>query len=129
MKLDYSPGACSVSPHICLREAGLACTPVMASTKTKKLADGSDYLTIDPKGQVPLLELADGQRLSEGPAFEGGHLRARHHASRLLDRIRRGLLEVGSPINAREADWVVGRLAEVLAWPWLNTAEKPPADA
>jgi hypothetical protein len=82
MKLDYSPGACSVSPHICLREAGLACTPVMASTKTKKLADGSDYLTIDPKGQVPLLELADGQRLSEGPAFEGGHLRARHHASR-----------------------------------------------
>jgi glutathione S-transferase len=69
MKLYYSPGACSLSPHICLREAGLAFTPVMASTKTKKLADGSDFLAINPKGQVPLLELDDGQRLSEGPAI------------------------------------------------------------
>ena len=69
MKLYYSPGACSLSPHIALREAGLAFTPVMASTKTKKLADGSDFLAINPKGQVPLLELDDGQRLSEGPAI------------------------------------------------------------
>ena len=69
MKLYYSPGACSLSPHIVLREAGLAFTPVLASTKTKKLADGTDYLTINPKGQVPLLELDNGQRLSEGPAI------------------------------------------------------------
>jgi glutathione S-transferase len=68
-KLYYSPGACSLSPHIVLREAGLPFTLVMASTKTKKLADGTDYLTINPKGQVPLLELDDGQRLTEGPAI------------------------------------------------------------
>jgi glutathione S-transferase len=68
-KLYYSPGACSLSPHIVLREASLPFTLVLASTKTKKLADGSDYLAINPKGQVPLLELDDGQRLSEGPAI------------------------------------------------------------
>jgi glutathione S-transferase len=69
MKLYYSPGACSLSPHIVLREAGLAFAPVLASTKTHKLADGTDYYTINPKGYVPLLELDDGQRLSEGPAI------------------------------------------------------------
>ena len=68
-KLYYSPGACSLSPHIVLREAGLPFQLVMASTKTKKLADGSDFLAINPKGQVPLLELDDGERLSEGPAI------------------------------------------------------------
>jgi glutathione S-transferase len=69
MKLYYSPGACSLSPHIVLREAGLSFEPVLASTKTKKLQDGTDYLTINPKGQVPLLELDDGSRLSEGPVI------------------------------------------------------------
>jgi len=68
-KLYYSPGACSLSPHIVLREAGLPFSLVLASTKTKKLADGSDYLAINSKGYVPLLELDDGQRLSEGPAI------------------------------------------------------------
>ena len=69
MKLYYSPGACSLSPHIVLREAGLPFEPVLASTKTKKLQDGTDYYTINPKGQVPVLELDDGQRLTEGPAI------------------------------------------------------------
>ena len=69
MKLYYSPGACSLSPHIALHEAGLPFTAVLASTKTKKLQDGTDYLTINPKGYVPLLEFDDGQRLSEGPAI------------------------------------------------------------
>jgi len=69
MKLYYSPGACSLSPHIVLRELGTAFEPVLASTKTHKLADGTDYYTINPKGYVPLLELDDGQRLSEGPAI------------------------------------------------------------
>jgi glutathione S-transferase len=69
MKLYYSPGACSLAPHIVLHEAGLAFTPVLASTKTHKLADGTDYYTINPKGYVPLLELDDGQRLSEGPVI------------------------------------------------------------
>jgi glutathione S-transferase len=69
LKLYYSPGACSLSPHIVLRESGLPFTPVLASTKTHQLADGTDYYTINPKGYVPLLELDDGQRLSEGPAI------------------------------------------------------------
>jgi glutathione S-transferase len=69
MKLYYSPGACSLSPHIVLREAGLPFTPVLASTKTHQLADGTDYYTINPKGYVPLLELDDGQRLTEGPVI------------------------------------------------------------
>jgi glutathione S-transferase len=69
MKLYYSPGACSLSPHIVLEEAGLPYEPVLASTKTHKLQDGTDYYTINPKGYVPLLELDDGQRLTEGPAI------------------------------------------------------------
>ena len=75
MKLYYSPGACSLSPHIVLREAGLAFEPVLASTKTHKLQDGTDYYTINPKGYVPLLELDDGQRLSEGPGHRAVHRR------------------------------------------------------
>lgn len=69
MKLYYSPGACSLSPHIVLREAGLAFEPVLASTKSHKLQDGSDYYAINPLGYVPLLELDDGTRLREGPAI------------------------------------------------------------
>ena len=68
-KLYYSPGACSLSPHIVLREAGLPFELVLASTKTHQLADGTDYYTINPKGSVPLLELDNGERLSEGPAI------------------------------------------------------------
>ena len=69
MKLYYSPAACSLSPHIVLREAGLAFEPVLASTKTHQLADGSDYYAINPLGYVPMLELDDGTRLREGPAI------------------------------------------------------------
>ncbi len=68
-KLYYSPGACSLSPHIALLEAGLPFELVLASTKTKKLADGTDFYSINAKGSVPVLELADGQRLTEGPAI------------------------------------------------------------
>ncbi len=69
MKLYYSPGACSLSPHIALREAGLEFEAVPAPTKTHKLPDGTDYYTINPLGYVPLLELDDGRRLREGPAI------------------------------------------------------------
>ncbi|MHA7600009.1 glutathione transferase GstA [Alicycliphilus sp. T452] len=69
MKLYYSPGACSLSPHIVLHEAGLAYEPVLASTKTHKLPDGTDFYTINPLGYVPVLELDDGTRLREGPAI------------------------------------------------------------
>ncbi len=69
MKLYYSPGSCSMASHIALHEAGLAFEPVLASTKTHQLADGTDYYTINPLGYVPLLELDDGTRLTEGPAI------------------------------------------------------------
>ena len=69
MKLYYSPGACSLSPHIALQEAGLAYTPVLVSTKSHKLQDGTDYYTINALGYVPVLELDNGERLREGPAI------------------------------------------------------------
>ena len=69
MKLYYSAGACSLSPHIVLHESGLPFQAISAPTKTKKLPDGTDYLTINPRGYVPLLELDDGQRMTEGPAI------------------------------------------------------------
>ncbi|CAN5391197.1 glutathione transferase GstA [soil metagenome] len=69
MKLYYSPGACSLSPHIVLREAGLAFEPVLADLKEHKLTDGTDYYGIHSKGYVPLLELDNGERLGEGPVI------------------------------------------------------------
>jgi glutathione S-transferase len=69
MKLYYSPGACSLSPHIALKESGLAFEAIAAPTKTHKLADGTDYYTINPLGYVPLLVLDDGRQLREGPAI------------------------------------------------------------
>ena len=69
MKLYYSNGACSMAPHIVLREAGLPFDLVRASTKTHKLDDGTDFYTINDKGSVPVLELDSGERLTEGPAI------------------------------------------------------------
>lgn len=68
MKLYYAPGACSLSPHIALLEAGLPFTTVRVDMKTHKLADGSDFYAVNAKGSVPVLEFDDGSRLTEGPA-------------------------------------------------------------
>ena len=69
MKLYYSPGACSLSPHIALEESGLTYEAILAPTKTKVLPDGSDYRQVNPLGYVPYLVLADGTGLREGPAI------------------------------------------------------------
>ncbi len=69
MKLYYSAGACSLSPHIVLKESGLAFEAIAAPTKTHRLADGTDYYSINPLGYVPLLVLDDGNKLREGPAI------------------------------------------------------------
>jgi glutathione S-transferase len=69
MKLYYAPGTCSLSPHIVAREAGLPLTLVRVDNKNKTTEAGEDYRAINPKGYVPLLELDNGVRLSEGPAI------------------------------------------------------------
>ena len=70
MKLYYSPGACSLAPHIVLQEAGIPHTLVKADLRSHTLAaDGSDFYPVTSKGQVPLLELDNGERLTEGPVI------------------------------------------------------------
>jgi glutathione S-transferase len=69
MKLYYSSGACSLSPHIVLLELGLPHTLEKMDFATRKTAKGVDYSTINSKGAVPTLELDDGRRLTEGPAI------------------------------------------------------------
>jgi len=69
MKLYYAPGACSLSPHIVAREAGLELALEKVDLGSKKTERGADFLAINPKGYVPALELDDGQVLTEGPAI------------------------------------------------------------
>lgn len=69
MKLYYKPGACSLSPHIVLREAGLPFELVKVDLVTKTLPDGSDFRAVNPKGQVPALALDEGGVLTEGAAI------------------------------------------------------------
>ncbi|MFO1236548.1 MAG: glutathione transferase GstA [Alphaproteobacteria bacterium] len=69
MKLFYYPGACSLAPHIVLREAGFAFDLDKVDMKAKTTADGSDYLAVNPKGAVPALDLGGGEVLTEGPAI------------------------------------------------------------
>src|SRR5690349_6831392 len=69
MKLYYSPGACSLSPHIALLEACLAHDLVKVDLRAKKLENGDDYLKVNPKGQVPALQLESGEPVTEGPVI------------------------------------------------------------
>jgi glutathione S-transferase len=69
MKLYYSPGACSLSPHIALLEAGLPYDLVKVDLRAKKLENGDDFWTVNPKGQVPALALDSGELVTEGPVI------------------------------------------------------------
>jgi glutathione S-transferase len=69
MKLYFTPGACSLSPHIVAQEVGIPLTLVKVDLATKKVADGGDFTTINPKGYVPALQLDNGELLTEGPAI------------------------------------------------------------
>ena len=69
MKLYYSPGACSLSPHIALLEAGLPYDLVKVDLRAKKLENGDDFLAVNPKGQVPALALDSGELITEGPVI------------------------------------------------------------
>lgn len=69
MKLYYAPGACSLASHIVAREAGIDIALEKVDTRTKRTATDRDFLTINPKGYVPALELAEGEVLTEGGAI------------------------------------------------------------
>src|SRR5580704_1109820 len=69
MKLYYAPGACSLSPHIVSREAGIELDLEQVDNREKKTKSGEDFWSINPKGQVPVLEIDNGQRLTEGPVI------------------------------------------------------------
>ena len=69
MKLYYTPGACSLSPHIALREAGLPFSLHKVDLKNKKLESGEDFSSVNAKGYVPALVLDDGTLLTEGAAI------------------------------------------------------------
>jgi glutathione S-transferase len=69
MKLYFAPGACSLSPHIVLREAGFNFDLEQVNNQEKKTKSGTDYWGINAKGQVPVLELDNGERITEGPVI------------------------------------------------------------
>ena len=98
MKLYYSPGACSLSPHIALHEAGLAHELDTVDLKAKKLENGVDYLKLNPKGQVPALGLDNGELLTEGPVI----------VQMIADKAAGKNLEpaVGSPERYRLQEWL-----------------------
>jgi glutathione S-transferase len=98
MKLYYSPAACSLSPHIAAREAGLPIDLVRVDLDTHKTADGTDFRTINPKGYVPFLALDDGTTLSEGPAI----------VQYLADRVPASGLApaAGTPERYRLQEWL-----------------------
>ncbi|HYD79019.1 MAG TPA: glutathione transferase GstA [Paucimonas sp.] len=122
MKLYYSPGACSLAPHIVLRETHAAFTLERVDIGTRKTEHGVDYTTINPKGQVPLLALDDGQHLSEGPVI----------AQYLADRARREDLmpAAGTLARYRVMEWQNHITSELhkgfspLFNPTLDTAAK-----
>lgn len=98
MKLYYSPGACSLSPHIVIRELGLPVQLVKVDLKTKTAEDG-DYLAVNPKGYVPALKLEDGHVLTEGPVI----------VQYLADQAPPGAPRLAPPYGTRER-------YELMAW-------------
>src|SRR5437879_5632414 len=98
MKLYYAPSACSLSPHIALREAGAKFTLEKVDTRAKTTASGGDFKAINPKGYVPVLELDDGQVLTESAAIVQ-YIADRHPSARLAP-------PVGSFERYRLQEWL-----------------------
>ena len=90
MKLYFSPGACSLSPHIVAQELGIPLTLAKVDIGTKKVADGSDFWAINPKGYVPALGLDNGgdTQVDPGEIFDRDRWRQRWSTSRIGRRRR-----------------------------------------
>jgi len=122
MKLYYAPGACSLAPHILLRESGSAFELAKVDTTRHVLADGTDFHAINQKGHVPVLELAYGTHLTEGPVI----------AQYISDRSGRTDLmpEAGTLARYRVMEWQnfitsdLHKTYAVLFSPALSTAAK-----
>ena len=98
MKLYYKPGACSLSPHIVLREADLDFSIEKVDLATKKTETGDDFLTVNPKGQIPTLLLNDGSILTEGVAI------VQYIAEQKPDR--QLMPEPGTPARYHALEWL-----------------------
>jgi len=156
MKLYYMPGACSLSPHIVAREAGLDLTLDRVDHASKRTASGEDFLTVNPKGYVPALRLDDGDVLTEGMVIvqyladlrpEAGLLpptgtRARYHVQETLAYISTELHKTYSPlfnpasaaeVRAERIDYLKRRYAlleaRLATQPFLHGEQFTVADA
>lgn len=105
MKLYYTPGACSLAPHIVSREAGVPVALEKVDLGGKKTAGGADYLAVNPKGYVPALELDDGTVLTEAGAI----------LQYLGDQAAGGGLmpAAGSMARYREVEWITFISSEI----------------
>lgn len=121
MKLYYAPGACSLSPHIVAREAGIEIELEKVDLAAKKTESGEDFNTVNPKGYVPAMRLDDGSVLTEGPAI------VQYLAERNADG---GLApKPGSPERYKLAEWLAFLNSEVhKTWSglWNPKAERAP---
>jgi len=123
MKLYYSPGACSLSPHIVAREAGIAVELQKVDLKAKKTESGEDYSRINPKGYVPALRLDDGTVLTEGPAIVQ-YLAEQKPASGLVP-------QAGSKERYQLIEWLAFLNSEVhKTWSalWKPNVDRGPVD-
>jgi glutathione S-transferase len=140
MKLYFSPGACSLAPHVVLREAQIPFEAVRVDLRTKQLkADGSDFLAVNEKGFVPVLELDSGERLTEVAAIlqyladqkpEAGLVPAagtmeRYRAMEWLNFIATELHKSFSPLfNARAPEEWKAVVKELLANRFAHVAKR-----
>ena len=98
MKLYYAPGACSLAPHIALQESGLPYELEKVDLRAKKTADGTDFNAINPKGYVPVLQLDNGEILTEGEALLA-YIGELAPAARLI-------MPAGTMANYRVREWL-----------------------
>jgi len=116
MKLYYSPGACSLAPHIVAREAGIPLDLEKVDLATHKLADGADYFGVNPRGYVPALRLNDGE-----PVLTEANIVVQYLADQKPEA---GLMpKAGSPERYRAQQWlayVSTELHKNLAWFWYK---------